>query len=235
MDVISSHQPLLEYFKTMFQSMSVFFHFHKNIEISQICKMVSNDIMNENVSLSSVGAIRAFIERSAYFCQSSQIDVTELSSYYRSNGLQKAILKVFKSRRKDHRLCDYPPLQRINDFVIRLSKELVFNKLQENIPNVLEIINVLKNEHECMAMLINAKVVELLRDFVANIWVEMDEWDGSSIMSSQLPRDKLCLMCAEDVGTIRCPKCRRAVYCSRNCQIAHWANHRPKCKTLKSL
>ena len=40
-------------------------------------------------------------------------------------------------------------------------------------------------------------------------------------------RDTLCTYCFKNNGIHRCGRCRLAVYCSKECQTAHWKNPPP--------
>ena len=42
---------------------------------------------------------------------------------------------------------------------------------------------------------------------------------------------KSCLCCLKKVeGSLRCSKCRTALYCSRECQLKHWPVHKNICQ-----
>jgi len=51
-----------------------------------------------------------------------------------------------------------------------------------------------------------------------------------SNMSINNRRGKNCLYCLEEVATsLRCSKCRTALYCGKACQIKHWPMHKINC------
>ena len=41
---------------------------------------------------------------------------------------------------------------------------------------------------------------------------------------------KICTYCKEDGGDFQCSKCKVSFYCSRDCQVADWKQHKIKCK-----
>ena len=57
-----------------------------------------------------------------------------------------------------------------------------------------------------------------------------------SIMSIDTSRNgsshhRNCLYCLEAVqGSMRCSKCRTALYCDRDCQLKHWPVHKNSCQ-----
>lgn len=57
-------------------------------------------------------------------------------------------------------------------------------------------------------------------------------------MKKTTPRSARCQQCREvkDFKQIfNCSKCMAVQYCSRACQVSHWAHHKEKCKKLKKL
>jgi len=41
---------------------------------------------------------------------------------------------------------------------------------------------------------------------------------------------RICLFCLQSVtGSLRCGRCRSALYCSKECQSQHWKVHRNNC------
>ena len=51
-----------------------------------------------------------------------------------------------------------------------------------------------------------------------------------SNMSINSRPGKSCLYCLEEVTTsLRCSKCRTALYCGKACQIKHWPVHKNNC------
>ena len=42
-----------------------------------------------------------------------------------------------------------------------------------------------------------------------------------------------CAVCTRTLPSMkRCTQCRAVLYCSRDCQITHWASHKEECKRL---
>ena len=57
-------------------------------------------------------------------------------------------------------------------------------------------------------------------------------------MKKTTPRSARCQQCREvkDFKQIfNCSKCMAVQYCSRDCQVSHWAHHKENCKKLKKL
>lgn len=54
---------------------------------------------------------------------------------------------------------------------------------------------------------------------------------GNSIFEG-LADGFLCENCKQD-ATKRCSKCKQVWYCTRECQLAHWKVHKPKCIVRK--
>lgn len=53
--------------------------------------------------------------------------------------------------------------------------------------------------------------------------------------SMGMPSIVLCQNCDKLFGTLHCQKCSVAHYCSRECQVAKWENHRTECKQWRAL
>ena len=46
----------------------------------------------------------------------------------------------------------------------------------------------------------------------------------------------ICSNCGKnDEKNQRCARCRKVCYCSRECQVAHWAHHKVMCNSIKKL
>jgi hypothetical protein len=44
---------------------------------------------------------------------------------------------------------------------------------------------------------------------------------------------KTCCYCrVRKDNLLKCSKCRKATYCSRNCQVNHWSHHKSVCKLV---
>ena len=50
-----------------------------------------------------------------------------------------------------------------------------------------------------------------------------------SNMSINSRPGKNCLCCLKDSTSLRCSKCRTALYCGKACQIKHWPVHKNNC------
>ncbi|RDW88376.1 hypothetical protein BP6252_00408 [Coleophoma cylindrospora] len=44
-----------------------------------------------------------------------------------------------------------------------------------------------------------------------------------------------CETCGKDVGLRLCGRCEKSSYCSRGCQILHWAIHKKECKEVPKV
>ena len=53
-------------------------------------------------------------------------------------------------------------------------------------------------------------------------------WYMWSPAPEQLP-DRSCLVCGKE-ATNKCVRCKKARYCSRECQVVHWPKHKSTCK-----
>ncbi|KAG0289279.1 hypothetical protein BGZ98_003912 [Dissophora globulifera] len=69
------------------------------------------------------------------------------------------------------------------------------------------------------------RVVPFSMEAILDAYQESDGWaqDG-----------KVCRKC-EAKATHRCGKCKKAFYCTRECQTDHWKAHRPTCKILTAV
>jgi len=57
-----------------------------------------------------------------------------------------------------------------------------------------------------------------------------DEVSNMSINSNSYS-NRHCLCCLKAVeGSMRCSKCRTALYCNRDCQLKHWPVHKNSCQ-----
>jgi len=61
----------------------------------------------------------------------------------------------------------------------------------------------------------------------ACVEVKMIE-SGQSSLSAQVNVNK-CRVCNNN-GTKNCARCKKVKYCSRECQVKDWPNHKPNCK-----
>ena len=53
----------------------------------------------------------------------------------------------------------------------------------------------------------------------------------------ELARIYLCAVCNKEVARDyikKCSKCRRALYCSKDCQVRHWKKHKSECEVLRN-
>jgi len=58
-----------------------------------------------------------------------------------------------------------------------------------------------------------------------------DELSNMSIDNSRDSSHRHCLYCLKVVkGSMRCSKCRTALYCNRECQLKHWPVHKNICQ-----
>jgi len=58
-----------------------------------------------------------------------------------------------------------------------------------------------------------------------------DEISNMSIDNSRSGTSRYCLYCLKTVeGSMRCSKCRTALYCNRECQLKHWPVHKNSCQ-----
>ena len=57
-----------------------------------------------------------------------------------------------------------------------------------------------------------------------------EELSNMNIDSSR-SSNRSCLCCLKEVeGSSRCSQCRTALYCNRDCQLAHWPVHKNICQ-----
>ncbi|KNC53514.1 uncharacterized protein AMSG_01227 [Thecamonas trahens ATCC 50062] len=70
---------------------------------------------------------------------------------------------------------------------------------------------------------------------------ENGNWTGYALAVEQgrdneLRAKRTCAKCrtlmAEGTALKRCSRCKKTVYCSRDCQVAHWKIHKPACKAV---
>jgi len=67
-----------------------------------------------------------------------------------------------------------------------------------------------------------------LKDDDDNVSNELSSMNIDS--SSHRSSNRKCLYCLQVVeGSLRCSKCRTALYCNRNCQEKHWPAHKGNC------
>lgn len=52
---------------------------------------------------------------------------------------------------------------------------------------------------------------------------------GSKAAGSATATADKCAKCSKAEGTLRCSRCRKVSYCSKECQRAHWKSHKIKC------
>lgn len=64
-----------------------------------------------------------------------------------------------------------------------------------------------------------------------NIINEYLEILGPKLTSIKKPTEthKLCAQCNKNNSNMQCSRCKKAFYCSQNCQKAHWSNHKLVC------
>lgn len=93
-------------------------------------------------------------------------------------------------------------------------------------------------------------VIEVMISRFINLFPESFHELGYSIMRSHLisseintileelcrpaivARQNQCLICGSCTGVSKCSRCRKAYYCSSNCQKEHWPYHKKVCKPL---
>jgi len=49
-------------------------------------------------------------------------------------------------------------------------------------------------------------------------------------VASHLSQEAVCHTCMKAVDTLKCSRCRKAFYCSRECQLENWSDHKLVCK-----
>ena len=52
---------------------------------------------------------------------------------------------------------------------------------------------------------------------------------NDSNMDEELFQSKECFQCKKSVAKNRCSRCHIVRYCSKDCQVKHWPEHRLKC------
>lgn len=68
---------------------------------------------------------------------------------------------------------------------------------------------------------------------VAPLVMEAARKEGSQIRKAKKQSENACGYCEKVVtGKLQCSKCKSAVYCGRECQVAHWPEHKKICKSL---
>ena len=63
------------------------------------------------------------------------------------------------------------------------------------------------------------------------IW-DFHDYDGTDIA---LHDDKLCINCEKKFGSLKCSRCKLIRYCSRECQLSHFKEHKHDCKIVHKL
>ena len=65
-----------------------------------------------------------------------------------------------------------------------------------------------------------------VKELFSNMKIDSELDEVSSISSK-----KYCSCCLKEIdGSLRCGKCRSAIYCNRSCQLKHWESHKHICK-----
>ena len=69
-----------------------------------------------------------------------------------------------------------------------------------------------------------------LNDELSNMSINSNSNSNSNI-NSNINSNRHCLYCLKVVeGSLRCSKCRTALYCNRDCQLKHWPVHKNSCQ-----
>jgi uncharacterized CHY-type Zn-finger protein len=59
------------------------------------------------------------------------------------------------------------------------------------------------------------------------------EEDSSKLMKKSYRKVGACANCPR-IGNMRCKKCMKTYYCSKECQKTHWATHKKACQTCEA-